>query len=177
MTTKKTQKLVFSGVCLALCLLLPFLTGQIQAIGNKISPMHIPVFLCGFLCGGLPGAAVGFVAPLMRSVMFGMPPMLPVGLAMSFELAGYGAVSGFLYRRSKQNTASTYAVLVAAMLAGRAVWGVASSIIYTAMGRQFPFQMFVAGAFINAVPGIILHLVIIPPIVLALKKAGLFANN
>ena len=32
-------------------LALPFLTGQIPQIGAMLSPMHIPVLLCGFLCG------------------------------------------------------------------------------------------------------------------------------
>jgi len=56
--TKATvRKLAASGVCLALCLVLPFLTGQIREIGNMLCPMHIPVLLAGFVCGpggGLP---------------------------------------------------------------------------------------------------------------------------
>ena len=39
--------LVQAAVCLALCLVLPFLTGQIPQIGAALSPMHIPVLLCG----------------------------------------------------------------------------------------------------------------------------------
>ena len=39
------QMLVMSAICLALCLVLPFLTGQIPEISSKLCPMHIPVLL------------------------------------------------------------------------------------------------------------------------------------
>lgn len=68
------QKLVAAALCLALCLLLPFLTGQIPQIGSALSPMHIPVLLCGFICGWPYALVVGFVAPLLRHLLFTMPP-------------------------------------------------------------------------------------------------------
>ena len=46
-------------------------------------PMHLPTLLCGFLCGGPWGAAVGFLAPLMRSAILGMPPPFPTAVAMA----------------------------------------------------------------------------------------------
>ena len=70
------KKLVFAALCLALCIVLAFLTGQIPQIGGMLSPMHIPVLLCGFLCGWPYALAVGLVAPLLRHLMFGMPPIL-----------------------------------------------------------------------------------------------------
>ena len=93
------RRMVFAALCLALALVLPFLTGQIPQVGSALCPMHIPVLLCGFLCGWPWGLAVGFIAPLLRSVIFGMPPMVPAAVAMAFELATYGAVAGFLYRK------------------------------------------------------------------------------
>ncbi len=84
------KKLVLSGVFLALALLLPFVTGQIPQIGAALAPMHIPVLLCGFVCGWPFGLVVGFVAPLLRFMLFGMPPIFPTGIAMAFELAAYG---------------------------------------------------------------------------------------
>ena len=71
------RKLTYSAVFLALALVLPFLTGQIPQIGSMLSPMHLPVMLCGFVCGGPWGLVVGFVAPLLRSLLFGMPPAVP----------------------------------------------------------------------------------------------------
>ena len=62
MKNNSVKKLVYSAICLALCLVLPFLTGQIPEVGSMLLPMHLPVLLCGFLCGGPWGAAVGFIA-------------------------------------------------------------------------------------------------------------------
>jgi riboflavin transporter FmnP len=94
MYRKTTRRLVLSAICLALCMVLPLLTGQIQQIGNMLAPMHLPVLLCGFLCGWPGGLAVGFIAPLLRFAVFGMPPIFPTGIAMAFELATYGTVCG-----------------------------------------------------------------------------------
>ena len=105
------RRLTRAAICLALCMVLPFLTGQIPQIGSALSPMHIPVLLGGFLCGPGWAAAVGLVAPLLRFALFGMPPIFPTGLAMSFELAAYGLISGRLYAHLPQRTGSIYAAL------------------------------------------------------------------
>ena len=52
---KFLRSLIYAALCLALCLYLPFLTGQIPQIGKALSPMHIPVLLCGFLQKALYG--------------------------------------------------------------------------------------------------------------------------
>ena len=167
------RRLTRAAICLALCMVLPFLTGQIPQIGSALSPMHIPVLLGGFLCGPGWAAAVGLVAPLLRFALFGMPPIFPTGLAMSFELAAYGLISGLLYARLPKRTGSIYAALLTAMLAGRMVWGVVMAVLMGFSGGTFTFAAFVAGAFTNAIPGIIVHIAFIPPLVLALQKCGL----
>lgn len=88
------HNLVLAAMFLALALVLPFLTGQIPQIGGMLLPMHLPVFLCGLICGWRYGAVVGFVAPLMRMALFGMPPLV-AAVAMAFELAAYGGIAGF----------------------------------------------------------------------------------
>lgn len=173
MSSIKMRRWILSGFFLALCLVLPFLTGQIPQIGSKISPMHIPVLICGFVCGAPYGMAVGFVSPLLRSLLLGMPPMLPTAAAMAFELAAYGLVSGLLYRLLPKRPVYIYVCLVLAMLAGRVVWGLVSVPLYLLSGSVFSFSVFIAGGFINALPGIALHILLIPPVVMALKKARL----
>lgn len=167
----QTKKLTFAAICLALCLVLPFLTGQIPQIGSMLSPMHIPVLLCGLLCGAPYGALVGFIAPPLRYLLFGMPPIMPTGLAMAFEMAAYGFAAGMLVKLLRKNTAGLYLSLIGAMLIGRVVWGIVSFFLYGMLGNTFTLEAFFAGAFINAVPAIILHILIIPPIVLALRKS------
>ena len=80
------QRLTFSAVSLALCLVLPFITGQVPEIGNMLCPMHIPVIICGYVCGAPWGLVVGFVAPLLRSVTLGMPPLFPTALQWHLSL-------------------------------------------------------------------------------------------
>ncbi|MCR5565932.1 MAG: ECF transporter S component [Clostridiales bacterium] len=173
----QVRRMVYAALCLALALVLPFLTGQIPQIGSALCPMHIPVLLCGFLCGWPWGLAVGFIAPLLRSVVFGMPPMVPGAIAMAFELATYGAVAGFLYRKLPKKLPWIYVSLLIAMIAGRAVWGVARLILAGIQGNGFTFAMFISGAITTAIPGIIVQLILIPAIVYALEKAGLNLNK
>jgi len=167
------RQMTRAAICLALCMVLPFLTGQIPQIGSALSPMHIPVLLGGFLCGPGWAAAVGFIAPLLRFALFGMPPIFPTGLAMSFELAAYGLVSGLLYARLPKRTGSIYAALLTAMVAGRVVWGGVMVVLMGLSGSAFTWAAFAAGAFTNAIPGIIVHIVFIPVLVMALRRCGL----
>ena len=169
------KKLVYSAMCLALCLVLPFLTGQIPEVGAMLLPMHLPVLLCGFLCGARWGAAVGIAAPLLRHLMFSMPPM-PGCISMAFELAAYGLVVGLLYKRLGQGMKGVYGSLLCAMVAGRLVWGVAQMVILGLSGGSFPLSAFVAGAVTSAIPGIVLQLVLVPLLVRALEKARVKAE-
>lgn len=165
------QLLVTSAICLALCMVLPFLTGQIPEIGGALCPMHIPVLLCGFLCGPAYAAVVGAIAPLLRFALFGMPPIFPTGVAMCFELAAYGLVSGWLYHRLPKQTSSIYIALIVAMAAGRIVWGIVRVILSGVAGSAFTWAAFMSGAILNAIPGIVVHIVLIPVIVMALRRA------
>ena len=170
------KKLVSAGVCLALCLVLPFLTGNIPQIGSALSPMHIPVLLCGFICGWPYGLAVGFAAPLLRHLLFHMPPM-PAALSMAFELAAYGVLTGVLYRLLPRKPFHIYVTLIVSMLLGRVVWGAAQVVVLGLSGSAFSWQAFMAGAFINGIPGIICHIVLIPIIVFAWQKARLMPDG
>lgn len=164
-------QLIISAVCLALCLVLPFLTGQIPQIGSALSPMHLPVLLCGFLCGPVYALAVGAVAPLLRFALFGMPPIFPTGVAMCFELAAYGVISSLMYRRLPRRKLSIYAALLIAMVGGRIVWGLVRWLIAGLAGSSFTFAMFLSGALLKAVPGIIVQIVLIPLLVMAIERA------
>ncbi|MBQ8584776.1 MAG: ECF transporter S component [Butyricicoccus sp.] len=159
---------------LALGLVLPFVTGQIPEIGAMLLPMHIPVLLCGLICGWQHGTIVGFVLPLLRYMLFGMPPIFPTGISMAFELAAYGFLSGFLYQRARWHCViSLYRCLIAAMIGGRIVWGLVSVLLLGLAGQPFTWQLFITGAFLTAIPGIVLQLVFIPAMMVALDRAGM----
>lgn len=163
-------RMVLAALCLALAYVMPFLTGQIPEIGSMLCPMHIPVLLCGFICGWPWGLAVGLIAPLFRSFTIGMPPLYPTALCMSLELAVYGAVSGWLHRRLPRKKPYIYLSLLVAMLAGRLVWGGAMFLCLGLNGGQFTMAAFLAGAVVNAVPGIVAQIVLIPVLVMAADR-------
>ena len=165
-----TKKLSLAAMFLALALVLPFLTGQIPEVGSMLCPMHIPALLCGFICGWPWGILMGFTAPILRSVLFGMPPMFPVAISMAFELAAYGAISGALYVRLPRKLSSIYVSLLTAMLAGRLVWGFVRLILAGLDVTKFGLAAFWAGAVTTALPGILVQLILIPVIVRALEK-------
>ena len=177
MQKNSTKKMVYAGLLLALGLVLPFLTAQIPSIGSMLLPMHLPVLLTGFICGWPYGLIVGLITPILRSLMFGMPPMFPVAIAMAFELATYGALTGFIYGLLPKKPLSVYVALLSAMLGGRIVWGSAMYLLLASRGGAFTWPAFMAGAFINAIPGIILQIVLIPILVLALEKAGFITKE
>lgn len=168
-------KLCLSALFMSAGLTLPFLTGQIPEIGNMLLPMHLPVLLCGLICGPWFGLAVGVTTPILRSLIFTMPPLYPKALAMAFELGTYALIIGIIFHVivKKQNLATLYASLAGAMLAGRAVWGIIMSILMGIGDKPFTFAYFISEAFINAIPGIILQLVLIPSIMVVLDRTRL----
>ena len=168
----KIRRLIEASMCLAVGLVLPFITGQIPAIAKVISPMHIPVLICGLAVGWPYGLVIGLVTPLLRSLLFGMPALFPNAVSMAFELAAYGLVSGLVCAAfPEKNLKSVYISLVAAMLAGRVVMGLVNAVLYRFLGTPYGFREFFAAGFVNALPGIIIPLLLIPPIVLAIEKA------
>ena len=167
----KTKNMALSALFLAIGMVLPFLIMQIKEVGDSLLPMHLPVMLCGLVCGGWYGFAVGGTLPFLRGVCFGMPPLFPNAVWMAAELAAYGAVTGFLYKRFfKKQLWWLYGSLIAAMISGRIVWGIVKWALLTARGGTFTLQAFLVGGFADALPGIVLQLVLVPTIVKLLDK-------
>ena len=168
------RRLVLSAMFLAIGLILPFFTGQIQQIGNMLLPMHIPVLLCGLICGWQYGALIGAILPLLRFVLFGMPMLYPNALAMSVELCVYGLAVGFIYGMfKKQGIIPVYISLIVSMILGRVAWGGSMTVLLSMRDSAFTASAFLAGAVLNAIPGIILQLLLIPAIMTSLHAAGL----
>ena len=156
---------------MAVGLVLPLLTAQIKEIGDTLLPMHLPVLLCGLLCGPYYGMTVGALLPFLRSVTFGMPPLYPNAVWMALELATYGLVIGLVYvRLGKRHTGDVYVSLLTAMVVGRVVWGVAKTLLLGFAGKGFTLQMFIAGGVLDALPGIVLQLVLIPVLMAVARK-------
>jgi len=162
--------MVLAALFLALAYCVPFLTGQIPKIGSMLCPMHLPVLLCGFICGWFWGLAVGAIAPILRSITLGLPVFYPMAVCMAFELAAYGCVAGLLHRYLPKKKPFVLVSLFTAMTVGRLIWGAAMFICAGTRGGSFTFAAFLAGAVTNAIPGIVIQLVFIPPLVILLQS-------
>ena len=163
-------KMTLSALFLALAFVMPFLTGQIPEFGAMLCPLHIPVLLCGFICGWPWGLAVGFIAPLLRSLTLGMPPLFPTAVCMCSELAAYGFVAGLMHKILPRKKPYIYCSLLTAMIIGRLIWGVAMYICMGLSGNSFTFAAFLAGAFTNAIPGIVLQIILVPILVMVVDN-------
>ena len=170
-----TKRLILSGLCIALGIVLPVAFHSVANAGSIFLPMHIPVLLCGLICGWPYGLACGVITPLLSSVITGMPPMayLP---SMLCELAVYGFASGLLMRYVKTGKllADLYVSLAGAMLLGRLVFGLLNALIFRA--GDYSVAMWTTAAFVTALPGILIQLAVIPVLVLALKKSKLITE-
>lgn len=154
-------------------MVLPVLTSGIPEIGKALLPMHFPVLFAGLLLGPLYGLLLGILIPLLRSALFGMPPIFPTALAMAFELGTYGFVIGFLYSRfTEKSWKAVLFSLIVAMLSGRAVWGAVDFLLLGILGKSLTFPMFFSAVFLSSVPGILLQLFLIPLLMERLEKAN-----
>lgn len=173
-SNNKIVRIVLSSMFLALALVMPFFTAQIPRIGSALCPMHFPVLLCGFLCGPSDALIVGFVAPLLRFLLFGMPPILPSGIPMSFELATYGVLAGLLYRLFSTKKINIYLALTGAMIGGRIVWALSRVVLFGLGVAPFSLELFIVNGFVNAIPGIIAQIVLIPVLVMSIRRNEYF---
>ncbi|SBW08391.1 conserved membrane hypothetical protein [uncultured Eubacteriales bacterium] len=171
----RTRFLTFTALCIALGIVLPITLHAVPNAGSIFLPMHIPVLLCGLLCGWPYGLVCGVVTPILSSVLTGMPPaaFLP---GMVAELAIYGLVAGLVLKlvRTKSELLNLYIALVSAMLAGRLAMGVLNALIFRA--GSYSMQLWVAGMFVTALPGIVIQLILLPLVVQSLFKAKVAAR-
>lgn len=176
MNNIKTRKLIYTALCITLGLVLPQANKLVPGVnlGAILLPMHIPVLLAGFLCGIPYAFFAGAILPLLSFAFNGFPILFPVGISMMFELGAYGGITAFLYHYSK---GKIYPSLIGAMLGGRIVMGIANAILLGIAGNPYGLTVFLTAAFVTALPGIIIQLIVIPTILYALKKARLLPNE
>ncbi len=171
MRTSHVKNITVCAMCVALCYVLPLLF-HATGVGSAFSPMHIPVLLCGLVCGGVYGGICGILGPLLSSLLSGMPPVLML-TRMIPELFAYGLIAGICMRYMKvgNSVADTYISLIAAMCVGRIVGGIATFVFYKVTANAYNFSMWFASYFAEAVPGIIVQLIVVPLLVLTLQQA------
>lgn len=170
--TVEVRSIVYAAVCLSLCLALPFLTGNIPEIGQQFAPMHFPVLLCGFLAGPVWGGVVGLTAPILRSFLFSAPLLYPQAIRMAIELMVYGIASGLFYRYLPKKPIGIFTSVLCAQFFGRLAWGIAQYLLSLWDPKcEFYLEMVVTQTVSSSLWGILIQLLILPPIVFAMQKA------
>ena len=155
------KRISLCAMCIALCYVLPIAFHSV-GLGSALSPMHIPVLLCGLICGGPSGLICGIIGPFLSSLLSGMPPMMML-LRMIPELSIYGLVGGLMMKlRTGRTVTDVYLSLAVAMIAGRIAGGIASAVFYTVTTGVYSVGLWAASYFVEAVPGIVAHLILIP---------------
>lgn len=174
MRSTTTRNIIFTALCIAIGLLLPQLVKFVPIAypGAVLLPMHIPVLVCGFLCGWRFGAVAGILTPIIASLLTGMPPLFPTAVSMMAELAAYGMLTGLLY---KLTNGKILISLVGAMLGGRIVLGIVNAVLFSMVDNAYGLALFLSGAFVTALPGIIIQLILVPIIIRSLQRANMMA--
>lgn len=177
MKTDRIRSLTITAVCVALCYVLPLAFHGLP-IASSLSPMHIPVLLCGLICGGGWGLLCGIAGPVLSSLLSGMPPFAML-IRMIPELAVYGLVAGLSMKfiRTGKTLVDVYISLAIAMILGRIAGGVATAIFFAVTTQVYSLTLWVTSYFVNAVPGIVAHLVLVPLLALTLIKARVLPNR
>jgi hypothetical protein len=177
--SNNVKKLTMSAMLLAIGIVLPMFTGP--QLGSILLPMHIPAILAGILVGSKRGLMVGMLIPILRSFLFGLPPLFPVGLAMAMELGTYALVAGLVYGKMRSlNMKRLYTAIVLSMLAGRVVFGIAMFVQLVGLGMGsgvYSLGIWFASVFLSSWVGIWVHLVGLPVVVLALWRSGVIREN
>ena len=168
----KTKQIVLTALFVALGVALPQAFHAIPNAGSIFLPMHIPVLISGYAVGPVFGLLCGILTPLLSHLIFSMPPA-PVLPGMLCELAMYGLMSGLLNKvvNIENRLVKNYVVLIGAMLCGRVTYGILNALVFKA--GSYSLQAWISAAFVTAIPGIIIQLVLIPILVDRLQKANL----
>ncbi len=177
MKLSSVKRISLCAMCVALCYVLPIAFHTV-GLGSILSPMHIPVLLCGLVCGGGYGLICGILGPVLSSLVGGMPPAVML-LRMVPELCVYGLAGGLAmhFVRTGKAAADVYISLVIAMIAGRIVGGIASAIFYTVTSGVYSLALWATSYFVEALPGIAAHLLLVPLLVFTLTKARLLPER
>lgn len=161
-----TKELVLSGLLLASGIIIPMVFHVFGMTGPIALPMHIPVLIGGFLLPPQLALALGIITPITSGLLTGMPVMFPMGIIMAFELGTYGLTASLA--RQKFNLPIIPSLIIS-MIAGRIAAGLTVAGLVELFGVKMNPVMFVKGAVVTGLPGIIIQLLFIPALIYAIR--------
>jgi hypothetical protein len=170
-TRLSARELAYCGMFGAIALLLPAIF-HLVSLGHVFMPMYLPLVTLPFFVRPWPAAVTALLTPLLSAAMTGMPPFYPpVALFMAIELAVMAALIALATRRWLR--ANVGLILVPVLLFGRFLY----------VGLVYAFSLiihlpagFMAGlSFLSGWPGIVLMVVVVPPVVTVCRRSARFA--
>lgn len=162
-----TKKLVTASMLLAIGVIIPSIFHLTGLPGQMLLPMHIPVLIGGFLLPPSLAMLLGMLTPLLNSFITGMPVLFPIAIILVFELGAYGLITSLFYRVLK---VPTLLALIISMIVGRVMAGVTIFVLSRFFTLPLDPVLFVKGAIITGIPGIIIQIILIPSLVYAIVK-------
>ncbi|MDD2496097.1 MAG: ECF transporter S component, partial [Tissierellia bacterium] len=160
----KTRELVIGGLLLATGILLPMVFHMFGMTGPIVLPMHIPVLIGGFLLSPILALFLGIITPIISGLLTGMPVMFPMSIIMACELGIYGLVTSLATRKLKL---SPLIALIISMIFGRIAATLAEAVLVQLFGIKMNPIVYIKGAIITGIPGILIQIVIIPSLIYA----------
>ena len=154
------RELAFGGMFGAAALVFPFFF-HVLHLGHIFMPMYIPLMAMPFFVRPLTAALTGGITPLLSALLTGMPPLFPpVAPVMAVELA---AMAGglALFRRLWPST-PVFVHLFLVLVLGRCIN--AGLFYLSSLWLELPAGFIAGISFISGWPGLILMMVVIPPI-------------
>lgn len=167
-----TKQIVLIALFVAIGIVLPSVFHLFGAnAGKMFSPIHLPALVAGALMGTVPGLLVGLLTVLASSLFTGMPPF-PYAFVMMAEVGSYGLFAGLFAKVFQKDTAGTVLSTALAMLCGRIIYGFAQYLFLAAKApdKAYTIQAWVTSMFVKGLPAIILHIILVPLVVILLRK-------
>jgi len=166
--------MVISAVMAAFGITLPVAFHAV-GLGSKFLPMLLPLLLNGFLSTAPWAMLTGALVPLASGLITGMPPLYPpVAMVMSVEGASMAGTAALIYRgfRPRIWQGLALAVIVDRCASAALMWSIAGKF-------GLPPAALSIAAFLQALPGVALQIIVVPPVVRALsaRKGILFRDE
>lgn len=159
------RDLLLGGMFLSLALVFPILFHAL-GLGGAFLPMFFPMIIAGFLVSFPVAVVVGFVSPLLSAFLTGMPPFFP---PIAFILMIEGVVlTGIPALLHQKYGLKVWPTLIITLMVDRLVLVI--GVVLSALWLNIPKEVLGLAALINSLPGIVIIIIVIPPLVKVLQK-------
>lgn len=139
---------------------------HLLGLGMVFLPMHLPIVVGGMFLSPVTALAVGAITPILSSVLTGMPPLVPVGLLMSPELAVLAFTASVCRRKWKL---PSLAAVVLAVAAARLTGGLERLALAPILGMKQGVFEYLFFSLVTSWPGVAIQLITAPAVVRAVK--------